>query len=138
MWHAYDVQVPNVLVSGKCDRQRNSIEPRDQVVITPCRLPSRRVPSGQMFQFCAEHYRLYRIEPRVDAHAGVMIFNPPTELPQSATRAPNAARFGKYSPAVTVSAQVLTGIKTRSSRQPYARQALVVTARAMRLRGVFE
>jgi len=29
-------------------------------------------------------------------------------------------RIGQYGPAVTVPAQVLTGIKARSSRQPYA------------------
>src|SRR5438045_6483383 len=70
---AYHVQVPDVLVSGKSDRQRNSIKPREQLVIMPCRLPSRLVPSRQTFQLCAEHYRLYRIEPRVEAHARVMM-----------------------------------------------------------------
>ena len=91
-----------------------------------------------MFQFCAEHYRLYGIEPRVEAHARVMIFDLATVIAQCANCGGKVVRIGQYSPAVTVSAQVLAGIKARSSRLPYARQALVVTARAMCLRRVFE
>src|SRR5260370_30931221 len=103
-----------MLVSGKCDRQRNSIKPREQLVITPCRLPSRLVPSHQMFQLCAEHYCLYCIEPRVEAHARVIIFYLAAVIPQCANCGGKIVRIGQYSSAVTVSAQVLAGIKALS------------------------
>ena len=118
MWQTYDVQVPDVLVSGKCDWQRNSIQPRQQLVITQCRLPSRLVPSRQMFQLCAEHYRLYCIEPRVEAHARVMMFYLATEIAQCANCGDNIIRIGQNGPAVTVPAQVLTGIKLVAAASP--------------------
>src|SRR5437588_6199664 len=105
MWQTYHVQVPDVLVSGKYDWQRNSIQPRQQLVITQCRLPSRLVPSRQMFQLCAEHYRLYCIEPRVEAHARVIIFYLAAVIAQCANGGGKVVRIGQYSPAVTVSAQ---------------------------------
>src|SRR5438094_3533214 len=129
--HAYNVQVPDMLVSRKGHGQCNSVEAGEQLVIAPCGLPSRLVPIGQIFQLRTEHHCLYRIEPGVEAYARMKMFSFATVIAQSANCCGNLIRISQYGAAVTVPAEILAWVETRSSRQSYACYALFVAAGAV-------